>query len=203
MNFLKTILKSALLCLEAAVLLVVMANIWVIALTHGRTYTKISRVPPRPVALVLGTSPKTMSGNVNPYFISRMDAAGLLYHFHKISEILVSGEKSEGYDEPAAMRNFLIYQKGVSALQIMEDPEGLSTQESLRRCHEVYKINDVIIVSQGYHNLRALFYARNLGMNAIAFDARPITAPESYYRNQFREMMARVQAVLYYLTGQE
>lgn len=203
MKLLRKILKFSLLCLEAATLFVLLANIWVIALTHGRTYTKISRVPPRPVALVLGTSPKTRSGNVNPYFISRMDAAGLLYHFRKVQQILVSGEKSAGYDEPAAMRSFLVSEKGINSFQIMEDPEGFNTRASLRRCQEVYKINDVIIVSQGYHNLRALFYARNLGMNAIAFDARPITAPESYYRNQFREVLARVQAVVFYLTGLE
>lgn len=182
-------------------LLVLGANIWVIALTNGRTHTKISQIPPRKTALVLGTSPKTKGGNANPYFISRMNATGLLYHYGKIKKIIVSGEKSKGYNEPLAMKNYLIYQEGVPENAIILDTLGFNTQKSIYRSKNVYHQNDIIIVSQGYHNLRALFYARNLGMNAIAFDAKEIRQPKSYYRNHFREIMARVKAVLYYITG--
>ena len=184
---------------EIGILLMILANIWVFALTNGRTYTKISKIPPRETALVLGTSPKTKSGNANPYFISRMDAAALLYHHGKIKKIIVSGEKSKGYDEPTAMKNFLVYQEGVPAEIIVKDSKGLSTQSSIKRCKELYEQNDVIIVSQGYHNLRALFFARNLDMNALGFDAQEITKPESYYRNQSREFLARVLAVVHYV----
>jgi SanA protein len=57
----------------------------------------------------------------------------------------------------------------------------------------------VIIVSQGFHNLRALFFARNIDMNALGFDAQDVSKNESYYRNHFREFLARVQAVVYYI----
>ena len=57
------------------ILLICLANAWVFALTDGRTYTKISKIPPREIALVLGTSPKMRSGQSNPYFTKRMDAA--------------------------------------------------------------------------------------------------------------------------------
>ena len=166
----------------------ILANIWVFALTNGRTYTKISKIPPRETALVLGTS---------------MDATALLYHHGKIKKIIVSGEKSEGYNEPAAMKSYLIYQEGVPENIIIEDSKGFKTQASIKNCLQVYHQKDVIIVSQGFHNLRALFYARNNGMNALGFDAQDVLANKSYYRNQSREFLARVVAVIYYIFNVE
>lgn len=179
----------------------VLSNIWVYAVTSGKTYTRVSKIPPREVALVLGTSPKMMSGRANPYFIARMNAAALLYHHGKVKKIIVSGEKSHNYDEPKAMKNFLVYEGGVDENKIIEDPKGFNTQKSILRCKNEFKQDNVIIVSQGFHNLRALFFARNNDMNALGFDAQDVTKYQSYYRNHSREFLARVQAVLYYLFG--
>lgn len=197
------ILKSFFTLVEIAILLMILANVWVFALTNGRTFTKISKIPPRETALVLGTSPKMKSGISNPYFTSRMDATALLYHHGKIKKIIVSGEKSKGYDEPFAMKNYLVYQEGVPENIITEDPKGLKTQASINNCKNIYKQNNVIIVSQGFHNLRALFYARNNDMNALGFDAQDVLSNQSYYRNQSREFFARVLAVVYYVFGIE
>lgn len=191
--------KSLFNLIEIGILLMILANIWVFAVTNGRTYTKISKIPPRETALILGTSPKMKSGLSNPYFTARMDATALLYHHGKIKKIIVSGEKSRGYDEPAAMKNYLVYQEGVPETIISEDPKGFKTQASIKNCIEVFHEKDVIIVSQGFHNLRALFYARNNGMNALGFDAQDVSANNSYYRNQSREFLARVVAVIYYI----
>ncbi|WP_442784949.1 SanA/YdcF family protein [Chryseobacterium sp. MYb264] len=187
--------------IEIGILIICLANAWVFALTDGRTYTKISKIPPREVALVLGTSPKMKSGVSNPYFTKRMDATALLYHHGKIKKIIVSGEKSKGYNEPAAMKNYLVYQEGVPEDIIVEDPKGFNTYKSILRCKDVYKEKNVIIVSQGFHNLRALLFARNNNMNALGFDAQDVTKPESYYRNQFREILARTVAVVYFALG--
>lgn len=197
------LLKSFFNLVEIAILLMILANVWVFALTNGRTFTKISKIPPRETALVLGTSPKMKSGISNPYFTSRMDATALLYHHGKIKKIIVSGEKSKGYDEPFAMKNYLVYQEGVPENIITEDPKGFKTQASINNCKNIYKQNNVIIVSQGFHNLRALFYARNNDMNALGFDAQDVLNNQSYYRNQSREFFARVLAVVYYVFGIE
>ena len=197
------LLKSFFTLVEIAILLMILANVWVFALTNGRTFTKISKIPPRETALVLGTSPKMKSGISNPYFTSRMDATALLYHHGKIKKIIVSGEKSKGYDEPFAMKNYLVYQEGVPENIITEDPKGFQTQASINNCKNIYKQNNVIIVSQGFHNLRALFYARNNDMNALGFDAQDVLSNQSYYRNQSREFFARVLAVVYYVFGIE
>lgn len=193
--------KISFLLLEIGILLMIFANFWVFSLTDGRTYDKISKIPPRETALVLGTSPKMMSGAANPYFISRMEAISLLYHHGKIKNIIVSGEKSKGYDEPAAMKKFLIYQEGIPEDIILEDPKGFNTHASILRSKNVYKRKNIIIVTQGFHNIRALFFARNNSMNALGFNAREISKPESFYRNQFREFFARILAVTYYIIG--
>lgn len=196
-NFFKILLRL----LELGILLMILANVWVVALTSGRTYTKISKVPPRDCALVLGTSPKMRSGVANPYFTARMDAVGTLYHHGKIKEIIVSGEKSENYDEPEAMKNFLVNNEGVPENIIIKDPKGFNTHKSILRCKNVYNQKNVIIVSQGFHNLRALFFARNNEMNALGFDAQDVSKNESFYRNHTREFFARALAVFYYILG--
>ena len=198
-----SILKAGVLGLELSILLMMLANIWVFSLTDGRTYTRISKIPPRQTALILGTSPKMRSGVAKPYFVSRMNAAALLYHHGKVKKIIVSGEKSRGYNEPLAMKNYLVYQEGIPENIITEDPKGFKTQISISNCKNIYKEQNIIIVSQGFHNLRALFYARNENMNALGFDAQDVTRRESFYRNQFREFFARVQAVVFYIFGIE
>lgn len=198
-NFIKTIAIS----IEIGIIFMLGANIWVFGLNHGRTYTKVSKIPNRKVALVLGTSPKMKSGVANPYFIKRMEAVAALYHYGKIKKIIVSGDKSPYYDEPTAMKAYLVNTEGVPEQIIIKDNKGYSTKESVERCQKVYHYNNVIIVSQGYHIMRALFFARNLNMNALAFSAQDVTRPESYYRNHIREFLARVQAVVYYIFGKE
>lgn len=182
-------------------MLVLWANIWVFHLTNGRTFNQISKVPPRSCALVLGTSPKMKSGRANPYFTARMRAVATLYHHGKIKKIIVSGEKSLNYDEPKAMKRYLVYREGVPENIIVEDPKGFNTKASILRCKDTFKENNVIIVSQGYHNLRALFFARNHNMNALGYDAQDVTKNESFYRNHTREVLARVQAIIYYVLG--
>lgn len=203
MKILYKIYRFISLFAEIFILLMILANLWVYSLTNGRTYTKISRVPPRETALVLGTSPKMKSGVANPYFVSRMDATALLYHHGKIKKIIVSGEKSKGYDEPEAMKNYLINQEGIPEQAIIKDNKGFKTQMSINNCKNIYKQKNIIIVSQGFHNLRALFYARNSNMNALAFDAQDVYQKQSYFRNQGREFLARVMAVVFYIFGIE
>jgi SanA protein len=130
-----------------------------------------------------------------------MDATATLYHHGKIKKIIVSGEKSAHYDEPGAMKQFLIYQEGVPEDIIIEDPTGFNTRKSILNCKNVYHQSSVIIVSQGYHNLRALFFARNQNMNALGFNAQDVYSNSSFYRNQSREFLARVQAVVYFILG--
>lgn len=178
-----------------------LANFWVLYLTDGRTYHQVSKIPQRYYALVLGTSPKTLKGNANMYFVERMNAVATLYKHGKVRKIIVSGEKSNYYNEPKAMQNYLVLQCGVENTDIIQDTEGFNTQKSIRNLSLNPNYHHVIIVSQGFHNLRALFIARNYGVDAIAYDAQDVSQPKSYFRNHLREFLAKVKAVLYYIVS--
>lgn len=201
MKFLNSFYRLIIRLIELGMVFMLIANLWVLALTKERKFDKMSRLPPRKWALVLGTSPKTRQGKFNPYFINRMQTAARLYHYGKIQKILVSGEKSFGYDEPQAMYDYLVYQSRVNPNDVEMDPYGFSTRQSIERCQKYLGIQNIIIISQGYHNLRALFLARNKGLNALAFDARDVDRNESFFRNHGREFLARVDAVIYYIIG--
>ena len=65
------------------------------------------------------------------------------------------------------------------------------------RAQKVFGQSQVIIVSQRFHNERAIYLARSLGMDAYGFNAAAaVLSTPLRLKNQAREALARVQAVL-------
>ncbi len=157
-------------------------------------YHQIEEVPERRVALVLGTS-KTAFGRPNLFYEYRLDAAAALFRLGKVEEFIVSGDNSrKGYNEPGDMRDDLVA-RGVPAEKIICDFAGFSTLDSIVRAKKVFGQTELLIVSQDFHCRRALFIARNHGIEAIAFAARDVeglVAQKTYQR----EYLARVKAVI-------
>ena len=71
------------------------------------------------------------------------------------------------------------------------DHAGFSTYESLYRARDIFQVKKVIIVTQRYHLLRALFIARELGLEAygVAADKHDYGSVMATY--EVREMAAR------------
>lgn len=63
------------------------------------------------------------------------------------------------------------------------------------RAKEVFGEQHFTIISQRFHNQRAVFIARERGLGAIGFNA-PDVPEGSRYNTQFCERFARVQMVL-------
>ncbi|MCC8037629.1 MAG: YdcF family protein [Bacteroidales bacterium] len=177
---------------------------WVVSrAAEGMMYEAVENVPSRKVAVVLGTSPvSTWNGRRNRYFDSRIRAAADLYRAKKVERIIVSGgdytsEKgyrdNPGYDEPQAMRDSLV-KLGVLPVHIVLDYDGTTTMRSLAKLRDVYHVDSVIIISQQYHNERALYQAQRLGIDAIAYNA-PTPGGASWLRNRARECLARIKTV--------
>lgn len=169
------------------------ANHFVISSTEGRHYHDYEQIPERSVALVLGTSKWIGIGKRNPYFMGRVEAAAKLFNAGKVGHIIVSGDNShDDYNEPRDMYLELVAM-GIPADNITLDYAGFRTLDSVVRCQEVFGQTSVIIVSQRYHNFRALFIAQTIGLDAVAFDApedetiRGISHP--------REWLARVRTI--------
>jgi SanA protein len=192
--------KRKLLYLMVAVLLCALIstgliNRWVETVTDALVYSDIEVVPHRDVALVLGTNPLIAGRYINPYFTSRIEAAASLYHSGVVKHLLVSGDNSQqAYDEPTEMKRALMT-KGVPEEAISLDYAGFRTLDSVVRSKYIFQQQEVIIVSQAFHNKRALFIAHQKGINAIAYNAEtPLIHHQSKVR--YREYFARVKAVL-------
>lgn len=157
-------------------------------------YTDIEKVPLRDVGLVLGTSPYMYGGERNIFFDGRIEAARALYEKWKIRHILVSGDNSTpSYNEPNEMKKALV-KAGIPEEKITQDFAGFRTLDSVIRAKVIFGQNQFIIISQGFHNERAIYLAHENGIDAIAFNAASIKlslSPMTYAR----EVIARVLAL--------
>ncbi len=193
--------KLALVAILLTTIAVVGINLWIVGSVNARMYDRIEDIERRDVALLLGTSPYMIGGGDNPFFTHRIEAAADLFHAGKVRHIIVSGESSPNYNEPRAMRKALL-KKGVPEAAITMDFAGLRTFDSVVRCQKIFQQQKVTIISQAFHNSRALFIADAYGLDAIAYNAA--YPSEASSRTLLREYLARPKAVLdlYFLDTQ-
>lgn len=153
-------------------------------------YSDISSVEQNNVALVLGTSKYVSTNKVNTYYLNRIEAAYDLYRAGKINYILVSGDnRSHRYNEPKTMFEDLVT-LGVPKEKVYLDYAGFRTYDSIVRANKVFGQSEFIIVSQRFHNERAIFVARSKGIDAVAYNAANVKL--SFRLVQFpREMLSR------------
>ena len=177
-----------------AVVVIVLANRWVINSTDSYLYDNSALLPENEVGLVLGTSTYTSDGKANPQFYGRIDAAAELYKLGKVKRLIASGTNPDSrYNEPKRMREALI-EAGVPGEAIVMDFAGDRTFDSVLRAKTVFGLQRVTLITQQYHAYRALFLARKLGLEADAYQA-PVKGEGSGKRNPPREILARVLAV--------
>jgi SanA protein len=153
------------------------------------------KLPAKKVGLVLGCSPRLGNGSLNWFFSNRMDAAAQLFLSGKVEYLLVSGDnRRRTYDEPTEMKKALIA-RGVPAEKIVCDYAGLTTLDSMVRAKAVFGQESVIVVSQRFHNERAIYLAQAFGVDAVGYNASDVpmaAAPRTY----LREILSRQRAWL-------
>ncbi|HEY5954970.1 MAG TPA: ElyC/SanA/YdcF family protein, partial [Polyangiaceae bacterium] len=155
----------------------VVGSAWVIevlrmpARSRGLLHDDPQGIAPNRVGLVLGCVPRMPDGRPNLYFTYRIEAASRLYRAGKVEYLLVSGDAArDGQDEPAAMRTALLA-SGVPDAKIVVDPKGLRTRESILRAKWVYGLGQFTLISQRFHNERAAYIARSMGLSVIGLNA--------------------------------
>lgn len=190
------LIRTVFTALLVFVLLVITSNLWIVQSTTSRVFSDAADLPNHRVALVLGTSNKTVSGDVNPYFAKRMETAAALYKEGKIDHLILSGDNwsSKYYNEPQQMRKALI-KLGVPLTAITLDYAGLRTLDSVVRCKEIFGQNRITIITQPFHSYRALFISRYYGIDAVAMVAGEPDITYSF-NVRLREYFARTKAVL-------
>ena len=191
----KRFFKWVMISLSVVLLSIVCSDYWITNSTKTQLYNDVTQIPYRKVGLVLGASKTTVRGTSNLYFKFRMQAAYELYKAHKFQYLLVSGDNHiKGYDEPYDMREALI-SLGVPDSCIVLDYAGFRTLDSVVRCDEVFGEDSVTIISQEFHNQRAVFIANKNNISAIAFNAQEVNKHYSF-KTRIREYFARVKCVL-------
>jgi len=159
------------------------------------SYQSVETIPKNRVGLLLGTAKILGNGRLNSYYKYRIEAALALFQAGKIEYILISGDNSRAdYSEPEDMQADLIAQ-GIPANRIYLDYAGFRTLDSVVRAKAIFGVTEMTVISQPFHNKRAIFIAKNKGIKAIGFEARDVTTRYGL-KVQIREVFSRVKMML-------
>jgi SanA protein len=164
---------------------------------EGKAFSDIGSIKFNKVGLLLGTTPQARLTKVtNYFFIYRIDAAEQLYKTGKIETLLISGDEDsmDGINEPECMRDSLVA-RGVPSSDIILDGKGYRTINSVVNANKVFGLKSFTIISQKFHNERAIYQAEHLGLdleNVQAFNAE-MPKTRRAYLTSVREYFARVK----------
>lgn len=196
----KRIFRLGLLAFVLAFCLLVYGNYTVRAVSEGKTYNSVAAMPKNKVGMVLGTSKLGRKGNINLYFEYRIRAAVELYKAGKIEYVLVSGDNgNENYDEPTDFKNELVA-RGIPAHRIFLDFAGFRTLDSVVRAREIFGQQKYTVISQKFHNERAIYLATKKGMDVVGYNAQDVVKYGGF-KTKVREIFARSKAFLDILIG--
>lgn len=179
------------------ILIVILTCNWIVSYNaKSKIFDNIEDIPYNKVGLLLGTSPITPEGEHNYYFDYRIEAATELYHSGKISYIIASGgdysSRPNGCNELISIRDSLIFYDIPDSVIIL-DYEGVRTLNSIVKAKEIYNLNNFTIISQDFHNERAIYLANKNGIEVIAYNAKTPIILKKRLKNGLREYFARVK----------
>lgn len=198
MNKKKLLILSLLGLLLVSIITVYLCDATIKTSAKGKVYTSVHAIPYSRVGLLLGTARNTKrKGTMNPYYKYRIKAATDLMKAGKIKYLVISGDNGrKEYNEPEMMRDDLI-KAGIDSTNIYLDYAGFRTFDSMVRLKEVFGQDSVTVISQLFHNERALFIASKEGIVANGFNAR-----DGYAEGvMLREKLARVKVFVDYLVA--
>lgn len=161
--------------------------------TQAYIFDDAKEIPAQKAALVLGAAKNLKSGYPNLYFSYRMQAAKELYEAGKIKAFVLSGDNSrKSYNEPQDMHDALV-EAGIPDSIIHLDYAGFRTLDSVVRMKEIFGQESFIVVSQEFHNERAIFLAQYYGLTVYGYNAKDVPVNRSSIKTKIREKFARVK----------
>lgn len=174
------------------VLIVAGINIFMICYADGYTLTEdeAAKLSDADCIMVLGCG--VYRDRPTPLLEDRLKRGVAVFQSGAAPKILMSGDHGqENYDEVNIMKQYAL-NANILEDDIFMDHAGFSTYESMYRAKEIFGIDKMIIVTQKYHLSRAIYIARNLGIEAygVASDYRSFSG--QFYRD-CREVLARVK----------
>lgn len=193
----KKIIRLSAIGATCVLILIIVCHCIVVMNASGKTYDNVAKIPHNKVGLLLATSPITPGGAHNFYFDNRIKAADELYKAGKIDFIIASGgdysrSQKNGCDEPGAIRDSLVA-RGIPENRIILDYEGTTTINSIYKARQIFDLDSVTLITQKYHNERAIYLAERCDINAVGYNAEPSPICRSRIKNTVREYLARVK----------
>jgi SanA protein len=193
-------LKMLSLFILIPLLMILISNVLIEFETQGKTYASSKSIPKNKVGLVLGTAKTLRNGNINLYFKYRIEATVKLYQANKIEFILISGDNSRSeYDEPTDFMNELIA-NGIPENKIFLDYAGFRTLDSVVRAKKIFGQNSFTVISQEFHNERAIYLATKNDIKAVGFNAQDVSRRYGI-KVKIREYLARTKVFVDILFG--
>ena len=173
---------------------------WVKHTASQEIFSNIENLPDNKVGLLLGTRKTLASGYPNLYYTYRIDAAEKLFKMGKIKYLLISGDNStKKYDEPTDMRDDLVA-RGIPIEKIYLDYAGFRTLDSVVRANKIFGQKKLTIISQPFHNERAIFISNKKGINSVGFNAKDVSIRYGI-KTMIREKLARVKMLIDLMFG--
>ncbi len=161
--------------------------------TRHFRFDDIAKISNQKVAIIFGARIYS-NNNPSPFLKDRVNGGIKLYQQGKVQKLLMSGDNHiKDYDEVTTMKNYAL-SKGIPADAIVLDYAGLSTYETCYRAKTIFGVNSAILVTQDYHEPRAVFTCRKLGIDAIGFGQPDWSRyPEIKTRTLLREYLAHIK----------
>ncbi|MGN1372139.1 MAG: vancomycin high temperature exclusion protein [Candidatus Coprovivens sp.] len=186
----KHLIKISCIIIFIIITITISINLYVIATTRKLILTSNNIDNPKNIDCILVLGAGIWDNKPSPMLKDRLDEAINLYQKGLASKIIMSGDHGqEDYDEVNIMKYYAI-SAGVPSEDIFMDHAGFSTYESIYRAKEIFNVKKAIIVTQKYHLYRALYIAKELGIESYGVGADP-----RKYSNQLiregREALAR------------
>ena len=203
----KFILWLIAILIVGSVALMLICNSIVANNADGKLYADVDSVAPAEYGLLLGTTPMSrLTKRKNYFFKFRIDATEQLYKSGKINKILISGDENslDSINEVECMRDSLVA-RGVDASDIVLDGKGFRTLDSVVRAVNVYDVHSFIVISQQFHNERAIYLAEHLDLDVSNVTGYNATSPNTGLSiiTYLREYLARVKLFIDILTNQQ
>jgi SanA protein len=176
-------------------LAIIVPNLMITQGAKAYIVQSVREAPHAQCAIVLGARVHT-DGTPYPMFQDRLDTAIALYQAGKVEKLLLSGDnrKPAPYKEVDLMFAYVLA-RGVAEEDVFTDYAGYDTYDSMYRAHEVFQVDTILIPTQDFHLSRAVYLARQLGLDATGVVA-DIQVYTDESKNAARELLARVKAVL-------
>ena len=188
----KKIRLVLLILIALPLLAIVGANLTIEQAARGKTFDRLENIPENKVGLVLGTSRRLVEGGLNPYYTHRIKATVNLFQAGKIKFVLVSGDNGTiYYNEPTTIKKDLVA-AGIPEERILLDYAGFRTLDSMVRAKVIFGLDSVTVISQDFHNKRAIYLAEKKGLTAIGFNAKDVMGNPGL-KVHLREYLARVK----------